>query len=140
MWPQGPVFTEEREQIVGETFLSLRNILPTRVTLTTLSEFPNSFVPCLLNILSEYEIEYNNYKAYDVWRLPLPRLFSLSPTPGMHWRFVNISANALAPFIKETLPQDYQNQLNMFYRVFNFKKLRLRYDMILYNRLFLEIL
>ncbi|KAG1061342.1 hypothetical protein G6F41_012281 [Rhizopus arrhizus] len=128
VWPQGPVFTKERKQIVDETFLPLKNRIPTRVTLTTLSGSPNSFVPCLLNILSEYEIEHNNHKAYDVRRLPLPRLFSLSPTPGMHWRFVNISANALAPFIKETLPQGYQNQLNMFYRVFNFKKLRLSMD------------
>ena len=136
VWPQGLVFTEERKQIVDETFLSLKNMIPTRVTLTTLSEPPDSFVPCLLNILSEYEIEHKNHKVYDVRRLPLPKLFSLSPTLGMHWRFVNISANALAPFIKETLPQGYQNQLNMFYRVFHFKKLRLKYDMILYNRLF----
>ncbi|KAG0875676.1 hypothetical protein G6F15_010288 [Rhizopus arrhizus] len=103
-------------------------MIQTRVTLTTLPGSPNSFVPCLLNILSEYEIEHNNHKAYDVRRLPLPRLFSLSPTPGMHWRFVNISANALALFIKETLSQGYQNQLNMFYRDFNFKKLRLNMD------------
>jgi hypothetical protein len=81
VWPQGPVFTEERKQIAGETFLSLKNMLPTRLTL---SESPNSFVPCLLSILSEYEIEHNNHKAYDVRRLPLPRLFSLSPTPDMH--------------------------------------------------------
>ncbi|KAG0777239.1 hypothetical protein G6F22_012011 [Rhizopus arrhizus] len=128
VWPQGSVFTEERKQIVDETFLLLKNMIPTRMTLTTLSESPNSFVPCLLNILSEYEIEHNNHKAYDVRRLPLPRLFSLSPTPGMHWRFVNISANALAPFIKEALPQGYQNQLNMFYCVFNFKELRLSMD------------
>ncbi|KAG1307128.1 hypothetical protein G6F64_007054 [Rhizopus arrhizus] len=103
-------------------------MIQTRVTLTTLPGSPNSFVPCLLNILSEYEIEHNNHKAYDVRRLPLSRLFSLSPTPGMHWRFVNISANALALFIKETLSQGYQNQLNMFYRDFNFKKLRLNMD------------
>ncbi|KAG1281368.1 hypothetical protein G6F65_005751 [Rhizopus arrhizus] len=108
-WPQGSVFTEERKQIVDETFLLLKNMIPTRMTLTTLSEPPDSFVPCLLNILSEYEIEHNNHKAYGV-------------------RFVNISVNALAPFIKETLPQGYQNQLNMFYRVFNFKKLRLSMD------------
>ncbi|KAG1152469.1 hypothetical protein G6F37_010787 [Rhizopus arrhizus] len=128
VWPQGPVFTEERKQIVDETLLPLKNMIPTRVTLTTLSESPNSFVPCLLNILSEYEIEHNNHKVYDVSRLPLPRLFSLSSTLGMHWKFEKISANALAPFIKETLPQGYQNQLNMFYRVFNFKKLRLSMD------------
>ncbi|EIE76767.1 hypothetical protein RO3G_01471 [Rhizopus delemar RA 99-880] len=60
VWPQGPVFTEERKQIVDKTFLSLKNMIPTRATLTTLPEFPNSFVPCLLNILSEYEIEHNN--------------------------------------------------------------------------------
>ncbi|KAG0931403.1 hypothetical protein G6F30_011222 [Rhizopus arrhizus] len=108
-WSQGPVFTEERKQIVGETLLPLKNMIPTRVTLTTLSESPNSFVPCLLNILSEYEIEHNNHKAYDVRRLPLPKLFSCHQ-------------------LRETLPQGYQNQLNMFYRVFNFKELRLSMD------------
>ncbi|KAG0876370.1 hypothetical protein G6F15_010113 [Rhizopus arrhizus] len=93
VWPQGPVFTKERKQIVDETFLPLKNMIPTRVTLTTLSGSPNSFVPCLLNILSEYEIEHNNHKAYDVRRLPLPRLFSLSPTPGMHWSMDDLTPN-----------------------------------------------
>ncbi|KAG0776031.1 hypothetical protein G6F22_012868 [Rhizopus arrhizus] len=93
VWPQGPVFTKERKQIVDETFLPLKNMIPTRVTLTTLSGSPNSFVPCLLNILSEYEIEHNNHKAYDVRRLPLPRLFSLSPTPGMHWSMDDLIPN-----------------------------------------------
>ncbi|KAG0825657.1 hypothetical protein G6F18_010297 [Rhizopus arrhizus] len=93
VWPQGSVFTEERKQIVDETFLLLKNMIPTRMTLTTLSESPNSFVPCLLNILSEYEIEHNNHKAYDVRRLPLPRLFSLSPTPGMHWSMDDLTPN-----------------------------------------------
>lgn len=131
VWPQGLVFTEEKKQIVDEIFLPLRNTIPSRVTLATLSGSPNIFLPCLFNIISEYEIEHQNHRAYDVKRLPLPRLFSLSPTPGIHWRFVSISANALAPFIKESLPRGYQNQLNMFRRVFYFKKLRLRYDIIL---------
>ncbi|KAG1047748.1 hypothetical protein G6F43_009818 [Rhizopus delemar] len=128
VWPQGPAFTEERKRIVDETFLPLKHLIPTRVTLTSLSESPNNFIPCLLSILSEYEIEHSNHRAYDVRRLPLPRLFSLSPTPGMYWRFINISASALASFIKETRPQGFQNQLDMYYRVFNFKKLRLSMD------------
>ncbi len=131
VWPQGFVFTEEKKQIVDKTFLPLKELIPTRVTLATLSQSPNEFIPCLSKIVSEYEIEHKSHKAYDVRRLPLPRLFSLSPTPGMHWRFVNISASALAPFIKETLPRDYQHQLNMFHRVFDFKKLRLKYGIIL---------
>ncbi|KAG0787722.1 hypothetical protein G6F19_007506 [Rhizopus arrhizus] len=93
VWPQGLVFTEERKQIVDETFLSLKNMIPTRVTLTTLSEPPDSFVPCLLNILSEYEIEHKNHKVYDVRRLPLPKLFSLSPTLGMHWSMDDLTPN-----------------------------------------------
>ena len=131
VWPQGPIFTEEKKRVVDEIFLPLKNTIPSRVTLATLSEYPNIFLPCLLNIISEYEIEHKNHKAYDVRRLPLPRLFSLSPTPDIHWRFVNISANALAPFIKESLPRGYENQLNMFRRVFDFKKLRLKYDITL---------
>ncbi|KAG1139784.1 hypothetical protein G6F37_009494 [Rhizopus arrhizus] len=55
--------------------------------------------------------------------------FLVIPVPNSSlWNTVSVYPTALAPFIKEALPQGYQNQLNMFCRVFNFKKLRLSMD------------
>ena len=44
--PQGPVFTEERRQIVGETFLPLKNMIPTRILQLCLNLLTALFLVC----------------------------------------------------------------------------------------------
>ncbi|CEP07343.1 hypothetical protein [Parasitella parasitica] len=65
VWPRGSVITEGKKQIVDEVYLPLKNKIPTRVTLATMSKSPNSFVPCLFDIISEYEVEHRNHKPMD---------------------------------------------------------------------------
>ncbi|CEG73157.1 hypothetical protein RMATCC62417_08590 [Rhizopus microsporus] len=124
-WPQGATFTQETKTTVDEVCLPLQQLITKQVTLKELSASPSTFLPCILYILSKYEAEHKDNHAYDVRRLPLPRLFAALPSPSLHWRFVNISANFLSAFVKEALPRGYSDQLRMFYRVFNFKKLRI---------------
>ncbi|PHZ17691.1 uncharacterized protein RHIMIDRAFT_10973 [Rhizopus microsporus ATCC 52813] len=124
-WPQGAIFTQETKAAVDEACLPSQQLITTRVTLKELSASPSTFLPCILYILSKYEEEHKEHHAYDVRRLPLPRLFSVLPNPSLHWRFINISANSLSAFVKEPLPRGYNDQLRMFCRVFNFKKLRI---------------
>ncbi|KAK4510683.1 dTDP-fucopyranose mutase [Mucor velutinosus] len=82
-----------------------------------------SVYKCLEHILNQYEGEHELHHAFDVRRLPIPRLFSILPTPSVHWRSLAISANALSVFVKNPLPRGYANQLRLFYQVFNFKLL-----------------
>ncbi|KAI8078178.1 uncharacterized protein B0P05DRAFT_470533, partial [Gilbertella persicaria] len=60
VWPRGLEFTEEKKTMVDKTFLPLKESITTRVALTTLSQAPNTFIPCLFNIISEYEIEHKS--------------------------------------------------------------------------------
>ncbi|KAI9470704.1 MAG: hypothetical protein EXX96DRAFT_490495, partial [Benjaminiella poitrasii] len=82
--PESTMFTMEKKRIVDETFLSLRNIIPSQVSLKTLFASPSSFIPCLSYILSQYEAEQEAHHTYDVRRLPLPGLFPLLPNPSLH--------------------------------------------------------
>jgi hypothetical protein len=101
----------------------IRALIVQRVTLVNLSSAPEKAYKCLEYILNQYEDEHELHHAFDVRRLPIPRLFSILPKPAVHWRSVTISANALSVFVKNSLPRGYAKQLQFFYNVFNFKLL-----------------
>ncbi|KAI8094995.1 uncharacterized protein B0P05DRAFT_502906 [Gilbertella persicaria] len=110
---------------IDELCLPLKNKLDARVSIKSLADNPGSFIPLLFHILAVFEREHQSHKAFDVRRLPLPRLFNVFPSLSCHWRSVTISVNALAAFLPgEPLPRGYNDQLNLFYKVFDFKPLR----------------
>ncbi|KAI9473846.1 MAG: hypothetical protein EXX96DRAFT_320842 [Benjaminiella poitrasii] len=79
------------------------------------------------HIILRAKIFVNYSTLYDVRRLSLPRLSSVLPSPTYHWRFITISANALSAFLPgQSLPRGYVDQLQLFYTVFKFHKLRFR--------------
>ncbi|KAI9475648.1 MAG: hypothetical protein EXX96DRAFT_273362 [Benjaminiella poitrasii] len=79
------------------------------------------------HIILRAKIFVNYSTLYDVRRLSLPRLSSVLPSPTYHWRFITISANALSAFLPgQSLPRGYVDQLQLFYTVFKFYKLRFR--------------
>lgn len=75
----------------------LAPLMPETCTLSALAEQPGGCVPVLYAILQEYEREHeqNEEKTPEA----LPRLFSLSPQPSFHQRFVTINAKALRALV-----------------------------------------
>ncbi|OAD77845.1 hypothetical protein PHYBLDRAFT_164735 [Phycomyces blakesleeanus NRRL 1555(-)] len=93
------------------------------VTLLILLSAPENVYKCLEYILNQYEGKHELNYAFDIRRLPIPRLFSILLNHLMHWRSVVYSVNSLSAFVKNPLPKGYDNDLQLFYEVFNFKLL-----------------
>jgi hypothetical protein len=123
VWPKNIQLSEGQKARIKEVCTPLASHIDVKVTLKSLSASPGKFVPSLAYILSEYEREHLAHNHYDVRRLPLPRLFAISPSPSFCWRFVTISVNSLCCFTKEKLPRGYNAQLDLFYKYFDFKSL-----------------
>lgn len=88
--------------------------LDEQVTLKNLAKNPSKFLPFLLYLNTELEWEIEEHRAYDVRRLPLPKLLSVLPKPSTHWRSITISVNALSCFTKTSLPRGFLEQLLYF--------------------------
>lgn len=128
VWPANNAINDDiiRQRVV-QLCQPLRDILNTRVTLKTLSEAPGRFTPLLTHLLSAFESEHNSHCEYDVRRLPLPRRFSVFPTPSLHWRSITLSVNALSAFLPgEKLPRGYNGQLRLFFKILKFQALRIK--------------
>ena len=89
-----------------------------------LSADPGHFVPFLFLINKHMEQERIEHKPFDVRRLPLPKLFSVLPAANTKWRFITLNVNALSSFVNHPRPKGYQEQFDMYFRVFNFKNIR----------------
>lgn len=127
-WPTDMNLPENTKEItlreaVDKECGKLRSMIGQRVTLASLSATPTMVYRCLAHILRKYEKDHALHKPYDVRRLPIPRLFSLFPSPTIHWRSVTISTNALSCFVRSSLPRGYLKQLELFHQVFDFKSL-----------------
>ncbi|KAI9483863.1 MAG: hypothetical protein EXX96DRAFT_477245, partial [Benjaminiella poitrasii] len=128
-WPNttNDLNIQDIRQRITNFCLPLKDLLNIRATLVTLSQSPDKTIPLLLFLLAELEQDHRNSTPYDVRRLPLPRLSSVLPSPTYHWRLITISANALNAFLPgQSLPRGYVDQLQLFYTVFKFYKLRFR--------------
>ena len=117
-WPAGVDLSNDLKLRIRDECDSLRDHTTESITLKSLSASAGNYIRRFSYILSAYEEEHRNYSPLDVRRLPLPRLFSISSKPSCRCRFVNVSINALSCFVKESLPRGYENQLQMFHRVF----------------------
>ncbi|KAI8053183.1 uncharacterized protein B0P05DRAFT_575543 [Gilbertella persicaria] len=128
VWPEQKSLEDPMvKRRIDELCLPLKNKLNARVSIKSLADNPGSFFPLLFHILAVFEREHQSHKAFDVRRLPLPRLFNVFPSSSCHWRSVIISVNALAAFLPgEPLPRGYNDQLHLFYKVFDFKPLRIK--------------
>lgn len=124
VWPENNLVNDEVKAVVESICVPLRQMLNRKVTLRELARSPSTFVKFLLHINTQIEREIKLHNAYDVRRPPLPKLLNVLSSPTTHWRFITISMNALSSFARKPLTQGYQNQLQLFYEVFNFKKLR----------------
>jgi len=123
VWPKSIQLSEGEQSRIKEVCMPLSTHIDVQVTLKSLSASPGKFVRSLAYILSEYEREHLAHNPYDVRRLPLPRLFTISPSPSFRWEFVTISTNSLCCFTKEKLPRGYNAQLDLFCKYFDFKGL-----------------
>ncbi|KAI8076391.1 uncharacterized protein B0P05DRAFT_137620 [Gilbertella persicaria] len=128
VWPEQKSLEDPMiKRRIDELCPPLKNKLDARVSMKSLADNPGFFVPLLFHILAVFEREHQSHKAFDVRRLPLPRLFNIFASPSCHWRSVIISVNALAAFLPgEPLPRGYNDQLHLFYKVFDFKPLRIK--------------
>ncbi|KAI8047943.1 uncharacterized protein B0P05DRAFT_576127 [Gilbertella persicaria] len=128
VWPEQKSLEDPMiKRRIDELCLPLKNKLDARVSIKSLADNPGFFVPLLFHILAVFEREHQSHKAFDVRRLLLPRLFNVFPSPSCHWRSVIISVDALAAFLPgQPLPRGYNDQLHLFYKVFDFKPLRIK--------------
>ncbi|KAG2191846.1 hypothetical protein INT46_010558 [Mucor plumbeus] len=125
-WPAGVALSDDLKSRIRNGCDSLSNHTTESTSLKSLSASPVNYIRCFSYILLAYEEEHRSHSPFDVRRLPLARLFNISPKPSCRCRFVNVSVNALSCFVKESLPRGYENQLQTFYRVFDFTKLRFK--------------
>ncbi|GAA5812184.1 hypothetical protein MFLAVUS_005634 [Mucor flavus] len=125
-WPNTELLNNEVKSTIQHLCEPWKNMISKPVTQVELSANPGNFIPFLMSLNAELEQEHINHKPYDVRKLPLPRRFCILPKPLFHWRFVTISVNALSYFVKLPLPRGYQAQLEMFFRIFKFEKLRFK--------------
>ena len=82
VWPKNIQLSEGEQSRIKEVCTSLSTHIDVQVTLKSISASPGKFVRSLAYILSEYEREHLAHNLYDVSRLPLPRLFAISPSPS----------------------------------------------------------
>ncbi|KAK9717988.1 hypothetical protein K7432_005821 [Basidiobolus ranarum] len=99
--------------------------MPKPVTLVTLSASPGAYIPMLASITRKYERQYQLQQRLAQESQDLPRLFSLCPVPSLKWRFITVNPNALSSFSGIKMPTTYEAKLEMFNKVFDFKRLRL---------------
>lgn len=125
-WPNTELLNNEVKSTIQHFCEPWKNMISKPVTQVELSANPGNFIPFLMSLNAELEQEHIDHKPYDVRKLPLPRRFCILPKPLFHWRFVTISVNALSCFVKLPLPRGYQAQLEMFFRIFKFEKLRFK--------------
>ncbi|KAI8967153.1 hypothetical protein BDF20DRAFT_928839, partial [Mycotypha africana] len=123
-WPTDDYLTKDIKAKIQTFCEPWKKKLGKKVNMKTLSADPGSFVPFLLSLNAEFEREHDDHKPFDVRRRPLPKLLSLLPKVSVQWRFITLSVNALSSFVKRSLPRNYQSQLELFFNVFDFKKLR----------------
>jgi hypothetical protein len=125
-----PVWPEKLSEIYNDKMQAIDQVcqdisvtkMPKPVTPESLSESPGAYVPMLTSIMKKYELLHQQQSSQDE---NLPRLFSLTPVPSLRWRFISINPNALAAFARISLPSTYEGKLDMFNRVFDFKKLKI---------------
>lgn len=89
------------------------------VTPERLSSHPGDYVPLLAFILKTYNEEHRNAEKGQT---NLPRLFALSPMPSFHWRFIEVNSKALACLCSEAAAETYDDQLELFWSVFQLEK------------------
>ncbi|KAI8368308.1 uncharacterized protein BYT42DRAFT_126091 [Radiomyces spectabilis] len=79
-------------------------------------------------ILSQYELEHSQHNQQEAGQdehAALPRLFSLFPLSTFKWRYITINPNVLAAFLGRSISGRFEENMNMFYCVFNFQRLKL---------------
>ncbi|GAA5812687.1 hypothetical protein MFLAVUS_006144 [Mucor flavus] len=120
-----PEIYNEKKQEIDEICQELiATDIPRPVTLQSLTASPGSYIPILATILQKNEQEHTRITSNELDETP-PRLFSLVPAPSLKWRFIDINANVLAAFTRKKLSDMYATKLEMFQKVFDFKKLKI---------------
>lgn len=80
-----------------------------------------SVFPVLTAILKDYELEHAQVAAGKSAKT-LPRLFSLTPQPSRHWRFVSVDAHSSAMLTRQSATRNYEQNLSVFTTVFDMDK------------------
>jgi hypothetical protein len=150
-WPEkmDAISDEQKERIdvVCDDLLEVK--IPRPVTVSSLASSPGSYVPMLRYLMTDYESEYDQEllrqqestlgKAIEgnvegavakeaKNASDLPRLFALTPEPSSKFRFITINSTGLKAFTTsfKKVPSTFTDNQNMFFRVFDFSKLKLK--------------
>lgn len=120
-WPDHELLNESMKTYINRFCYPLRELLNTRVSLTELSAAPEKFIPFLFHLVRLQENQSESLSENDI----KPRSISALPRPKLHWRFITVNLQALTAFVGVgTRPSGYVDQLKLFYRVFDFHRLR----------------
>ncbi|KAG2210038.1 hypothetical protein INT47_003474 [Mucor saturninus] len=108
VWPEQESLEDPMiKQKIDEFCLPLKNKLNVRVSLKSLADNPGFFVLMLFHILTVFEREHQYHQAFDVRRIPLPKLFNVFPSPTSHWRSVTLYINEISAFLQgQALPSE----------------------------------
>ncbi|KAG2202159.1 hypothetical protein INT46_005797 [Mucor plumbeus] len=90
VWPKNIQLSKGEQSRIKEVCTSLSTHIGVQVVLKSSSASLGKFVCSLDYILSEYEREHLAHNPYDIRRLPLSRIFAISPLPFFHWKFVKL--------------------------------------------------
>jgi hypothetical protein len=82
VWPKNIRLPGGKQTKIKEVCTPLSTHVDVQVTLKSLFASPGKFVRSLAYTLSEHEKEHLAHNPYNVRRLPLPRLFTISPSPS----------------------------------------------------------
>lgn len=102
---------------------AIRNYIPEPYSSAEMSARPGPFIPALRFILQQYTADHMAAEQNEKSKT-LPRLFSLTPKPSLHWRFIDIDAKTLASLVELNMPRTQEQNAQVFKTVFCFDQYR----------------
>lgn len=122
-WPNKAFVADSFKNEILSVCEPLVLLVPETASLKNMSARPSGFFPCLHHIARSIEDEIVNHQM-DVRRVPPPGRITLLPSPSLAWRTIPLNPQVLASFTRNRYPRGYQEELDLFFRVFDFQKLK----------------
>ncbi|KAL0146424.1 hypothetical protein V8B55DRAFT_1431939 [Mucor lusitanicus] len=121
-WPSKPFVNDDFKATVKRMCTPLQSLVVSPATLENMSANPQDYFLCLKQVSVAIEEQHSNH-AMDVRRVPPPRAFALLPTPTIRWPTVSLSCDAISSFMRKPRRRGYNQQLQLYYDIFDFSKL-----------------
>lgn len=123
-WPKRAFVTDSFKKEVLSVCEPLVSLVPEPASLKNLSARPSGFFPCLHHIARSIEDEIVNHQM-DVRRVPPPKRVTLLSSASLAWRTIPLNPQVLATFSRSKCPRGYQEELELFLQVFDFRRLKI---------------